>query len=124
MKSRIISPSRLSFPLAAALAALLAAPVASAAILYWDSVAGGAINDGGGAWLGAGLWNNGSPSSTWTSGDDAIFGNSGVGGTVTLGAGGTTANSLTFNYNITTGYTLGTAGNALTINSGITNNGF
>ncbi len=121
MKSRIISSSRLSFPLAAALAALLAAPVASAAILYRDNTAGGAINDGAGAWLGAGLWNNaGTPSASWTSGDGAIFGNNGAGGAVGL-ASPTTAASLTFN-RFTGTYTLGTAAQEITLNGGITKN--
>ncbi len=113
------SSKRAAFSLfaAAAIASALSPMVSRASTLYWDNVAGGAINDGAGAWLGAGLWNNGSPSASWTSGDDAIFGNSGAGGAVTLGVGGTTANSLTFNY-FTGTYTLGTAGNNLTIGSG------
>jgi autotransporter-associated beta strand protein len=37
MKSRILSAARLSFPLAAAIAALLAVPAVSAADYYWDS---------------------------------------------------------------------------------------
>ena len=32
--------------------------------MTWDNTAGGAINDDEGAWLGAGLWNNGSPSAS------------------------------------------------------------
>jgi autotransporter-associated beta strand protein len=121
MKPRILSSARLSFPLACALAALLALTSASAATLTWDNVAGGTINDGGGAWLGAGLWNNGSPSINWTSGDDAIFGIGGVGGAVTL-ASPTTVNSLTFNSFTTTAYTLGAATQTITLNNGITMN--
>ena len=116
MKLRIYAST-----LAAALVALLATQ-AHASTLTWDATAGGAINDGGGAWLGAGQWNNGSPSATWSAGDDAIFGVGGTGGAVTLGVGGTTVNSLTLNSYATTGYTLGTAGNAITLNTGITKN--
>ena len=76
--------------------AMILTPVAQAATNTWDSTAGGAINDGAGAWLDAGQWNNGSPSATWSSGDDAIFGVNGTGGAVTL-ASPTAANSLTFN---------------------------
>lgn len=93
---------------------------AQADTLTWDNTAGGAINDGAGAWLGAGLWNNGSPSITWTSGADAIFGVGGTGGAVTL-ASPTTVNSLTMNAFGGT-YTLGTAGQAITLTTGITKN--
>ena len=107
--------------LVGSIAAVLATPVVQAANLTWDATAGGAINDGGGAWLGAGLWNNaGSPSASWTSGDDAIFGNGGVGGAVTL-ASPTTVASLTFNA-FTGTYTLGTAAQTITLNSGLTMN--
>ena len=122
MKPRILSAARLTFPLATAIAALLASPSAHAATLTWDNTAGGAINDGAGAWHGAGLWNNaGTPSASWTSGDNAIFGNGGVGGPVTL-ASPTTVGSLTINAFITTAYTLGTSGQAITLNAGITKN--
>jgi fibronectin-binding autotransporter adhesin len=93
---------------------------AQAATLTWDSTAGGVINDGAGAWLDVGQWNNGSPSATWTSGDDAIFGNAGTAGAVTL-AGPTVANSLKFNPFSGT-YTLGTSGQALTLTNGLTMN--
>jgi autotransporter-associated beta strand protein len=94
---------------------------ASAATLYWDNVTGGAINDGAGAWLGAGLWNDsGIAGATWTSGDSAIFGNSGVGGAVTL-ASPTTVGSITFGY-FTGTYTMGTSGQEITLNEGITKN--
>ena len=94
------------------------AGVAQAQSLTWDNTAGGVINDGAGAWLGAGLWNsNGTASVTWFSGADAIFGNGGAGGAVTL-TSPTTANTLTFNA-VSAGYTLGTAGQTLTLNNGI-----
>jgi autotransporter-associated beta strand protein len=100
--------------------AMILTPVAQAATNTWDSTAGGAINDGAGAWLDAGQWNNGSPSATWSSGDDAIFGVRGTGGAVTL-ASPTTANSLTFNPFSGT-YSLGTSGQALTLTNGMTLN--
>jgi autotransporter-associated beta strand protein len=95
----------------------LAAPVH--AQLTWDP-GGGGSSDGAGAWLGAGEWWDGADNVDWTSGQDAIFGNGGNGGAVTL-ASPTTAESITFNSFGGT-YTLGTAGQSLTINSGITMN--
>ena len=100
---------------------LLVLSSAHAATLTWDAGgAGGAITNGGGAWLGANLWNDGGAAATWTSGDDAIFaGPATAGGAVTL-ASPTTVGSLTFNPSFTGIYTLGTAGQAITLNSGIT----
>ena len=91
--------------------------------LTWDAGGGGgAITNGAGAWLGADRWNNGGVAATWTSGDDAIFaGPATAGGAVTL-ASPTTVNSLTFNSAYTGTYTLGTAGQAITLNAGITKN--
>jgi autotransporter-associated beta strand protein len=74
--------------------------------------------DGAGAWLDPNQWWDGSTNVTWTSGSDAVFGNGGAGGAVTL-AGPTTVNSLTFNA-FTGTYTLGADANAITLNSGIT----
>jgi autotransporter-associated beta strand protein len=90
--------------------------------LTWDAGGGGgAITNGGGAWLGANLWNNGGVAATWASGDNAIFGGvNTAGGAVTL-ASPTTVGTLTFNQFSGT-YTLGTTGQALTINGGITKN--
>ena len=97
--------------------ASVAAPV-HAAPLTWDANAGGANQtDGAGAWLGAGQWWNGLANTDWTSGDDAIFGKGGAGGAVTL-ASPTTVNSITFS-NFTGTYTLGTAGQMITLNNGI-----
>ena len=113
--------ARLPFPLAAAMAALLAGHSASAAILTWD--ANGATplqTDGAAAWLNTNQWWNGTTNVNWTSGDDANFGVGGAGGAVTL-ASPTTANSLAFNY-FTGTYTLGTISQTLTINSGLTLN--
>jgi autotransporter-associated beta strand protein len=89
--------------------------------LTWDAN-GGAANqtDGAGAWLGANQWWSGSGNVTWTSGSDALFGKGGSGGAVSL-ASPTTANIIAFNA-FSGNYTLGTAGQALTINGGITMN--
>ena len=122
MKPRILSATRLSFALASAIAALLAAPAAHSATVTWDAnAAGAAQTDGAGAWLTANQWWNGTANVNWTSGDNAIFGNGGVGGAVTL-ASPTTVGSLTINAFITTAYTLGTSGQAITLNAGITKN--
>jgi len=87
----------------------------------WDangSTAG--QTDGLGVWLNTGRWWNGTTNVNWTSGDNAIFGNGGVGGAVTL-ASPTTVNLLTLN-SFSGTYTLGTAGQAITLNNGITKN--
>ena len=120
MKTRILSVARLSFPLAAALAALLATPAAHAASVSWDGTGTGGTGDGTGVWDSAGKWWNGSTDATWVSGSDAVFGHGGAGSTVTLGAP-TTVNSLTLN-SFTGTYTLGTATQAITLNAGITMN--
>jgi autotransporter-associated beta strand protein len=96
----------------------LAAPTAEAQ-LTWDP-AGGGSSDGAGAWLTAGDWWNGGANVNWTSGSDAVFGNGGAGGAVTL-ASPTTVNSLTMN-SFTGTYTLGTANQTITLNNGITMN--
>jgi fibronectin-binding autotransporter adhesin len=94
---------------------------ASAATLTWDANAATASQtDGLGAWLTANQWWNGSSNVTWTSGDDAVFGNGGAGGAVTLDSG-TTVGSITFN-SFTGTYTLGTAGQTITLSNGITKN--
>jgi len=96
---------------------------AQAVPLTWDAngtTAG--VTDGAGAWLGANLWTNltDGGNTMWISGSDAIFGNGGNGGAVTL-ASPTTANSLTFNAFSGT-YTLGTTGQNITLTNGITMN--
>jgi autotransporter-associated beta strand protein len=94
---------------------------ASAATVTWDANAATASQtDGAGAWLTADQWWNGSSNVTWTSGDDAVFGNGGAGGAVTLDSG-TTVGSITFN-SFTGTYTLGTAGQTITLSNGITKN--
>lgn len=109
--------------LSIASSAVLTISYAHAANLTWDAGGGGgAITNGGGAWLAAGLWNDATVAATWTSGDDAIFaGPATAGGAVTL-ASPTTVNSLTFGPSFTGTYTLGTAGQAITLNTGITKN--
>jgi len=104
----------------ALVAALWASP-AGAATLTWDANGIGDTQvDGGGAWLDANQWWTGSANTTWTSGDNAIFGLGGTGGAVTL-ATPTAVGSLTFN-SFTGTYTLGTDANAITLNTGITMN--
>ena len=89
--------------------------------LTWDANGTGANQtDGAGAWLNANQWWDGSANTNWASGSDAVFGNGGAGGAVTL-ASPTTVNSLTFKA-FTGTYTLGTAGQTITLNTGITMN--
>jgi autotransporter-associated beta strand protein len=120
MKTRILSTARLSFALASALAALLAAPAIHAADVTWDITpgtvgAGDSLVTGGlGAWNTTnGNWTTdaGVNNSAWVNAnnDTAVFGD--TGGAVTLGTG-ITVGGLTFN---TAGYTV--AGNTLTFGS-------
>lgn len=109
--------------LAIASSALLAISYAHAqSTLTWDAGGGGgAITNGAGAWLSPNLWNDGGVAATWTSGDNAIFGGvNSAGGSVTL-ASPTTVGTLTFNQ-FTGTYTLGTTGQTITLNNGITKN--
>ena len=106
----------------ASAAAISSASVTYAAPVTWD--ANGATagqTNGGGAWLGANQWWDGATNVTWTSGDDATFGVGATnGGAVTL-ASPTTVGSITFNqFNGT--YTLGSSGQAITLNNGIVKN--
>jgi len=107
--------SRASLMVAAAL--LGTAPAAKAATLTWD----GADLVSADAQGGTGTWNTNTSANWWDGAgnvvwpalggtdDDAVFG--GTAGTITIAAGGVTANDLTFN---TTGYVLG--GGVLTLN--------
>ncbi len=70
--------------------------------------------------IGTNQWWDGSNNLTWPSGSNAAFGNSGSGKAVTL-ASPTSVGSITFN-NFSGTYTLGSTGQALTINDDITNN--
>lgn len=88
--------------------------------LTWDAnTSTGGVQDSGGVWIGGNWW-DGLTNQTWSSGSAAIFGNGGTGGAVTL-ASPTTVKKLTFN-TFTGTYTLGAAGQMLTINNGITKN--
>jgi autotransporter-associated beta strand protein len=87
--------------------------------LAWDAngVTAGQTN-GAGAWLGSNLWWDGVANTDWVSGSDAIFGGAATsGGSVTL-ASPTTANTIIINQHTGT-YTLGSSGQALTLNGGI-----
>jgi autotransporter-associated beta strand protein len=89
--------------------------------LTWD--ADGATagqTDGAGDWTAANQWWDGAANVTWTSGLDAIFGNGGTGGAVTLAAP-TTIGSLTLN-SFSGSYTLGSAGQTITLDSGLAMN--
>jgi autotransporter-associated beta strand protein len=93
--------------------------------LHWDADSNYANgqNDGGGGWLSSlTQWRNVAAGSNtnWISGKDAVFGNGGTGGAVTL-ASPTTIGSLTFN-SFTGTYTLGTSTETITLNNGITMN--
>ena len=91
-----------------------AGTAANAATKTWDGVGGSTWDTTTTSnWTGA----------TWSAGDDAIFGASGV-GTISVAAGGVTAHNLTFN---TTGYTvqsntltLGGTAPTVTVGSGVT----
>ena len=87
--------------------------------LTWDANGITAnLTDGEGAWIGIGtLWWDGVSNVNWAPGSDATFGNAGTGGAGTL-ASPTSVNNITFNAFSGT-YTLGTAGQTLTINGGI-----
>jgi autotransporter-associated beta strand protein len=90
--------------------------------LTWDAngTTSGQTN-GAGAWLDANKWWDGAANQTWAAGSNAIFGGpNSAGGAVTL-ASPTSVNAITFN-TFTGTYTLGTAGQAITINNGITMN--
>ena len=98
--------AHLSFPLATAIAALLAAPCVSASSLTWDNGATtGNWNTTDANWTGS-VWNNATP-------DDALFGASGV-GTVTL-TEAIAAGSVSIN---TAGYTI--TGSTITLSGGAT----
>lgn len=87
--------------------------------LTWDANATvSSQTNGGGAWLNTNQWWDGTANLTWTPGANVSFGGPNTaGGAVTL-SGPTSAGSITFN-TFTGTYTLGTAGQMLTINGGI-----
>jgi fibronectin-binding autotransporter adhesin len=96
---------------------LIAISSASAADLTWDHNADGTASDGAGTWLNANQWWDGVNPATWnnTTPDNAIIGNGGAGGTITVGA--VTAGSVLFD-DFTGTYTL--TGGSLTQSGGIT----
>ena len=90
-------------------------------VLTWDANGVSANRtDGGGVWLGANQWWDGTADLSWESGSNAIFGSGGTGGVVTL-ASPTSVNNITFN-SFTQTYALGSVGQAITLNNGITKN--
>jgi autotransporter-associated beta strand protein len=122
---KLLAKSATSIPALLVAGLLLLAPAAQAATLTWDSTPGGAINDGAGTWLAAGQWNNGAPSATWASGDNAIIGNGGAAGTITLGnvtAGTVTFATFTGNYILTGGILNQSGGVTISGNGNVTIN--
>jgi autotransporter-associated beta strand protein len=124
MKPRNISPSRLSFPLATALAALLTASSASGQTLFWDGNSTTANADGG-----TGNWDNNNLTnwdSLATAGANSVWLNSlpnsatfgGTAGTVSL-TSAITAGGITFN---TTAYVLASDTGTRTISFGAGDN--
>jgi autotransporter-associated beta strand protein len=101
---------------------VILATTSAQAQLTWDANGTGTgQTNGGGVWTGSNQWWNGTTNVGWSSGSNAIFGGPNTaGGAVTLPAA-TAVGSITFN-TFTGTYTLGSAGNALTINGGITMN--
>jgi autotransporter-associated beta strand protein len=88
--------------------------------LLWDSNAGSpGQTDGGGSWLSANQWWDGSNNTNWNNAtpDNAIIGNGGSGGTLTPGF--VTAGNITFT-NFSGTYTVANANGALSTSSGIT----
>jgi fibronectin-binding autotransporter adhesin len=117
MKPRILNTARLSFPLATALAALLAAPVISAATLYWEGT--NASWNTNTNWSTAPGADTPDPVAVPGALDDAIFNITTVNGaeTVTLDAN-QAARSLTFNNTDTTTLTGGGTARTLTLGVG------
>lgn len=89
--------------------------------LLWDSNGANAgQTDGGGGWLNADRWWNGSSNLSWIQGEDATFGNGGSGGNISLPAP-TSVGSITFSTFSGT-YNIGNSALSLTINNGLTTN--
>jgi len=105
----------------AAILNLLLSGQVTAANLIWDangSTAG--LSDGAGNWQSTTQWWDGASNVGWTDGSDAVFGNGGTAGAVT-NTSPIVVNSLTFS-NFSGTYTLGTLGQTMTLNNGITIN--
>jgi autotransporter-associated beta strand protein len=117
MKPRILSTARLFFPLAAAIAALLAAQSASAAPYYWDGTSA--------SWNTVANWSTASGADTPDplalpgAADDAVFNITTVNGaeTITLDAD-QAVQSMTFNNTDTTTLTGGGTARTLTLGTG------
>ena len=105
-------------------AGILSCPSTRAAVYTWDAGGVSALNpaDGTGSWDGSTAdWSNGATDSIWSSGSDAIFGNShGAAGSVTVGT--ISVGNITFNpassgtYTLASG-TLTLTGGTITVNS-------
>lgn len=76
MKPRIPSTSRLSFPLATALAALISAQSVQAADFFWDPASSGTnAGSGSGTWNAANTnWFDGTSNVIWADGNRPAFG--------------------------------------------------
>lgn len=112
MKTRILNTARLSLPLASAIAALLAAPTASAATYYWD-------NNGATAGFGtaAGTWaapTIGDDSQGWSTSN---VGTAAPGASITTLGTSNTIDAVNFG-NTTTGLAAGTITVSGTVQSG------
>ncbi len=90
--------------------------------LTWDAngTTSGQSN-GTGAWLAGNLWWDGTSNQTWASGSNATLGGPNTAGAAVTLASPTSVNAITLNA-FTGTYTLGSAGQAITLNGGITKN--
>jgi len=114
--------ARRFFALAVMFAVLACRPAQAQTTLRWDAGGtGSGPSDGAGNWDSGATWWNGSTDVSWTYGSGVVFGNGGAGDAVALVVGPTTVNSLTMN-SFSGTYTLGTYGQTITLNHGITNN--
>ena len=127
MKFHAFPAARISLPLASALAALLAAPLANAAVYYWDSDSTTAgFGNVAGTWGTSAFWNTladgtgATANTTITSGDAVNFGTSTLGlgstaATIGIVAGGVTTNSISFGSAQSNAVTLSSGGGIITL---------
>ncbi|MGB8166064.1 MAG: autotransporter-associated beta strand repeat-containing protein, partial [Chthoniobacteraceae bacterium] len=87
--------------------------------VQWDAGAMGGISDGGGDWSATNKWWNGATNQNWADNLDAVIGNYGVPGTITVTNTSPQFNSLTLNPVAYGNY--GLTGNPLRIASGTIN---